>query len=184
MQIVTNCSVAVKIQQESQMLSTKVRVNCLTWRNTNERHQPANTFLQQKQLQQERQASQKYPRKEAVSLTWSGRQRRWHQIVMSPSKMYSKSNLTILELGIMNVWANNELLFMEIALCLHSAVLVRGPCAICSLKDLPASDVRCRGCFLHVKFAVQFLIFVFPLPHRESLFLLPAAPRCVGLLIN
>lgn len=51
MQIVPNCSVAVKTQRESQtrehgslMLSTKVGVNCLTWWNTNERHQPENTI--------------------------------------------------------------------------------------------------------------------------------------------
>lgn len=128
----------------------------------------------------------KISQKRGCSLTWSRRQRWWHQIIMSPSKMYSKSKFTVRGLGIMNVWANNESLFMKIALCLqsHSAVLVRGLCAICSLKKLPASDSGCGAYFVHMKLAVLYIRFVFLQPHHGGLFLPHAVPECIGSLRN
>lgn len=108
-------------------------------------------FLQQKQLQMGKQQSQKYPRKEAASLTWCRRQRQWHQIVMSPFQMYSKSNLTqIKPYSILGLCTSEQTMnhysWKSLSACSHSAALVRSRCAGCSLKNLPASDSGCGAC--------------------------------------
>lgn len=76
---------------------------------------------------------------------------------------------------------------MKIALCLqsHSAVLFRGLCAICLLKNLPPSVILLdvQHVFVYMKLAVLFIIIVLQ-THGGGLSLPPTEPDPVDVLRN